>query len=163
MNPYRKKSFLLGCLICGALFITTPASAQGSKAKEEYKHPEHGSLEEVGAKLANPVSDVWALFTEFDLNFNDGDLNEGDAKVGGRMIFQPVMPIPLYGEGKDAWKLITRPTVPFIFSEPVPKSLGKFRHLGGLGDIQLPMLVSPPSGNWLRDIEEVLTCNKKST
>ncbi|MCC6848430.1 MAG: hypothetical protein IT294_08015 [Deltaproteobacteria bacterium] len=26
-----------------------------------------GDLAEVGAKLSNPVSDVWALFTEFDL------------------------------------------------------------------------------------------------
>ena len=29
-----------------------------------------GSLAEVGAKLSNPVSGVWALFTEFDFTFS---------------------------------------------------------------------------------------------
>ena len=89
------------------------------------------------------------LFTEFDLHFSDGDLNKGDSKVGGRMIFQPILPFPLYGRGQDEWKLITRPTIPVLFSQPVPKGFDDFSNLGGLGDTQLPMLVSPPSGNWL--------------
>jgi hypothetical protein len=29
--------------------------------------PEHGDLAETDRKLSNPISDVWALFTEFDL------------------------------------------------------------------------------------------------
>jgi hypothetical protein len=107
------------------------------------------NLAEIGAKLSNPVSDVWALFTEFDLSFSDGDVNRGNSKVGGRMIVQPVMPIPLYGKGKEEWKLITRPTIPVLFSEPVPKSFDEFNNLGGLGDITLPMLVVPPAGNWI--------------
>jgi len=53
----------------------------------------------VGAKLSNPVSDVRALFTEFDLYFSDGDVNRGNPEVGGKMIFQPVLPVPLYGRG----------------------------------------------------------------
>jgi len=107
------------------------------------------SLAEIGAKLTNPVSDVWALFTEFDLFFSDGDVNRGDAKIGGRMILQPVMPISLHGRGDNAWKLITRPTIPVIFSQPVPKSFDNFDDLGGLADITLPMLVSPPAGHWI--------------
>jgi hypothetical protein len=150
-NPLvpRKGTCLSICFICGALLFSMLLSPEDSKAEEESKHPEHGSLAEVGAKLANPVSDVWALFTEFDLTFSDGDLNTGNAKIGGRMIFQPVLPFPLYGQGEHAWKLITRPIVPVLFSEPVPKGFDEFNNLGGLGDIQLPMLVSPPSGNWL--------------
>ena len=70
------------------------------------------SLAEIGHKLTNPVSDVWALFTEFDLTFSDGDVNKGDSKIGGRMILQPVMPITLYGRGENAWKLIMRPAIP---------------------------------------------------
>jgi hypothetical protein len=112
-------------------------------------HPEHGSLDEIGAKLSNPVSDVWALFTEFDLSFFDGDVNTGDSKIGGRMIFQPVMPIPLYGKGENAWKLITRPTIPVLFSQPVPKGFNEFNNLGGLGDIQVPLLFCPPAENWI--------------
>lgn len=118
---------------------TAPGSAAGGP----------DDLAEIGKKLANPVSDVWALFTEFDLNFSGGDLNRGEAKIGGRMIFQPIMPLPLYGKGKNEWKLITRPSIPVLFSQPVPKGFDEFNNLGGLGDIQLPMLVSPPMGNWI--------------
>ena len=107
------------------------------------------NLAEIGHKLTNPVSDVWALFTEFDLTFSDGDVNRGDSKVGGRMLIQPVMPIPLYGRGENEWKLITRPTIPVIFSQPVPKAFDSFDDLGGLGDITLPMLLVPPSGHWI--------------
>jgi len=107
------------------------------------------SLAEIGHKLTNPVSDVWALFTEFDLTFSDGDVNKGDSKIGGRMILQPVMPIPLYGRGENEWKLITRPTIPVIFSQPIPKSFDNFDNRGGLGDITLPMLLVPPSGHWI--------------
>lgn len=127
--------------------------SSGSKGRggssEAQVNSENGSLAEVGAKLANPVSDVWALFTEFDLFFSDGDLNRGSSKVGGRMIFQPVLPFPLYGRGDEAWKFITRPAIPVLFSQPIPKGLDDFANLGGLGDTQLPMLISPPSGNWL--------------
>jgi hypothetical protein len=130
----------------------TTKSAAGGDSAQASMQSEHGSLSEVGAKLSNPVSDVWALFTELDLYFSDGDLNEGSSEVGGRMIFQPVLPFPLYGRGEDAWKLITRPTIPVLFSQPVPQGFDEFTHLGGLGDTQLPMLVSPPSGNWLLGI-----------
>jgi len=106
-------------------------------------------LAEVGAKLSNPVSDVWALFTEFDLYFSDGDVNDGGSEGGGRMLFQPVLPLPLYGSGAHEWKLITRPTIPILFSQPIPEGLDDFEHRGGLADIQFPMLVSPPTGNWL--------------
>ena len=37
---------------------------------------------ETGKKLSNPLSDVWALFSRFDANFADGNVNQGDAKVG---------------------------------------------------------------------------------
>jgi hypothetical protein len=114
-------------------------------------HAEHGSLAEVSHKLSDPTSNVWALFTEFDLSFSDGNVNNGDPKVGGDMNFQPVLPIPLYGEGKDQWKIIARPSVPVIFSEPVPRKVfNSFHHIGGLGDSILPLPVVPPMGkNWM--------------
>lgn len=124
------------------------AAAQGNSGQASVQS-EQDKLAEIGAKLANPVSDVWALFTEFDLYFSDGDLNEGSSEVGGRMIFQPILPFPLYGRGEDQWKLITRPIIPVLFSQPVPKGFDEFSHLGGLGDTQLPMMASPSTGNWL--------------
>jgi len=145
----RAGIYFLFFFVAATLLFSIPLSVAVSKAEEEFKHPEHGSLAEVGAKLANPVSDVWALFTEFDLSFSDGDINKGSSKTGARMIFQPVLPLPLFNGKEGEWKLITRPSVPVLFSEPVPRGYNNFSHLGGLGDIQLPMLVSPPSGDWL--------------
>jgi hypothetical protein len=92
---------------------------------------------------------VWALFSRFNLSFADGDLNSGDSKIGGRMIFQPILPVPLYGNRANKWNLITRPTIPVLFSEPVPTGLNSFDRKGGLGDIQLPMVISPPTGSLL--------------
>ncbi len=121
----------------------------GGTAYSQESASEHGSLAEIGQKLSDPTSDVWAMFTEFDLSFSGGDLKTGSSEVGGRMLFQPILPFPLYGQGPNEWKLITRPSIPVLFSQPVPKGVDDFTHLGGLGDIQLPMLVSPPTGNWL--------------
>ncbi len=106
-------------------------------------------LAETGRKLSNPLSDVWALFSRFDLNFSDGDVNLGDEKIGSKMLFQPVLPFPLYGQGAKKWNLITRPTIPILFSAPVPTGFNTFDHKGGLGDIQLPFVISPPTGNLL--------------
>ena len=82
---------------------------------------------ETGKKLSNPLSDVWALFTRFDANFADGDVNQGDAKVGGSMLFQPILPVPLHGTGANRWNLIARPTIPVLFSQPVPTGLNTLR------------------------------------
>jgi hypothetical protein len=119
----------------------TPGTAAGGAAAQS----EHDSLADVGAKLSNPVSDVWALFTEFDLIFSDGDVNTGDPQVGFSMQFQPVLPIPLFGK----WKLIVRPTVPVLFSQPVPEGFNDFDHKIGLADTLLPLVLSPPTKNWI--------------
>ena len=131
---------LSGGTVYGEETTTAPASVPVKK-----------DLGEIGAKLSNPASDVWAIFTEFSLNFSDGDLNEGSPEIGGRMIIEPVLPFPLYGEGNDEWRLITRPTLPVLFSQPVPTGFDEFNNLGGLGDMQIPMVVVPAkriTGNW---------------
>jgi hypothetical protein len=143
----------LGIVLAALTLAGAPRSASAHDPEAQPapgSHSEHGSLAEVGAKLSDPTSNVWALFTEFDLSFSDGDVNEGDPKIGGNMIFQPILPVPLYGEGKDQWKMITRPTIPLIFSTPVPtSSFNNFDHDTGLGDMTWPMLVNPPAGNWM--------------
>jgi len=70
----RRRTFSLVCLVCGAFLfsitlsgalalLATPAwsheaqphpHAEDSKAEDEYKHPKHGTLGQIGAKLANP-------------------------------------------------------------------------------------------------------------
>jgi hypothetical protein len=128
--------------------VTPHPHAEDSKAGDtKYKHPQHGSLGDIGNKLANPLSALWQLSMSFNLpTFYDGDLNRDDSRVGASMAFQPVLPIPLYGEGEDQWRLITRPIIPIIFSQPLPRSYNNFYNKGGIGDIELPLLVNlPPS------------------
>ena len=148
---FRRKTFSLACLVCGAFLFSvflsgplallmTPAwahetephpHAEDSKAAHNpsltYKHPQHGSLGAIGAKLANPLSDVWALNTSFNMpQFYDGDVNSGDPQLGATLLFQPILPIPLHGTGDGAWRLITRPIIPVIFSEPIPEGFNEF-------------------------------------
>lgn len=152
VNCLRSKILVVMLALCAGTVYgqeATARSAAGGGRSQVSVESGHDSLSEIGAKLSNPVSDIWALFTEFDLYLSDGDLNKGSPRVGGRMIFQPILPLPLYGRGENEWKLITRPTIPVIFSQPVPKGFDEFDNLGGVGDTQLPMLVSPPSANWL--------------
>jgi hypothetical protein len=170
----QRRTLLLVCLICGAMlfpiplpngidFMATPAwahdvtphpHAEDSKVgNTKHIDPEHGSLGNVGAKLANPVSDLWSMSMNFEfLKFYDGDINTGDAKVGSDLILQPVMPIPLFGEGDGTWRLVTRPIIPIVLSQPVPRSFNKFYNKAGIGDIQLPALINLPAkyaGNWI--------------
>jgi hypothetical protein len=110
---------------------------------------EHSSLSEIGAKLSNPVSDLWAMFTQFGITWSDGDVNTGDAEIGGNMIFQPILPIPLYGEGDNRWQVLVRPAIPVLFANSVPKGFNRFDNETGIGDIVLPLPITPPTGNWL--------------
>ena len=61
---------------------TTPAAAQSGGIT--HNRSEHGDLGKIGVKLANPTSDVWALFTQFGFTFSDGDDNSGASKLGGK-------------------------------------------------------------------------------
>jgi hypothetical protein len=91
------------------------------------------------------MSELWQLSMSFNSPaFYDGDLNRGDSKVGGSMLFQPVLPIPIFGTGEAQWRVITRPVIPIIFSQPVPRAENDFYHKGGLGDIELPLLLNLP-------------------
>jgi hypothetical protein len=126
-------------MLCG--FLGTAAAAPEAGAQAASSSQELG---EVGNKLANPLSNLWALSASINApQFFDGNLNSGDPEVGGVMPFQPIMPIPLYGEGEDQWRMITRPVIPLVFSDPDPKGTNQFSHHGGIGDIQLPFLVAP--------------------
>jgi hypothetical protein len=128
-------------------FTTIDATAQDTTAnsKQQAGATEHGNLGAVGQKLANPLSDLWNMSMNFETpKFFDGDVNTGDPRVGANMIFQPVMPLPLFGSGDATWRMITRPIIPLIFSQPIPRGFDEFDDKSGIGDIQLPMLLSLP-------------------
>ncbi len=143
MGATRLRSFLGAASLLAFVCFATAAGGQEPKGASE------GDVAETGKKLSNPVGDVWAFFSRFTVNFADGDVNSGDSRVGASMIFQPILPVPLHGTGPNRWNLITRPTLPVLFSQPVPRALSTFDHPGGLGDLQLPMVIGPPAGNWI--------------
>jgi hypothetical protein len=142
--------------LCAAVFLfglpALSASAH-EKSEAEKKTTEHGSAAEVGKKLANPLGDLWNInFNNSLITGNDGNLNQGNPELGSQTIFQPVMPLPVYGKGKDQWRVILRPVVPIIWSTPVPTGFDEFDDKSGIGDIQLPIVLSLPasiSGNWI--------------
>lgn len=146
----RRAILVLGCVVCGALSVSTTPGPARAQAQPESPGQDLG---EVGNKLANPLSNLWALSASFNApQFFDGDLNSGGPEVGGLLAFQPVMPIPLYGEDQDQWRMMTRPVIPFVFSAPDPEGPNQFSSHGGIGDIQLPLLLAPSdriSGNFI--------------
>jgi len=132
-------------LLAASLMVSLRLSAL-AQAPRDTSAQSGPSLAEIGAKLANPLGGVWAIFTENDFVMFDGDANLGADILGGRIIFQPILPFPLYGSGEKQWMFITRPILPILLSQPIPVAFDRFTHLGGLGDLQLPMVIKPPLG-----------------
>ena len=128
-------------------------AADDAQSKGAADAPKAHDLDAIGNKLANPLSELWSL--QFNLQmpqFFDGDVNTGDPKLGANTIFQPVLAIPLFGRGENEWRMITRPIVPIIFSQPIPDSFNNFHHRSGIGDMQLPLVLSLPdtiAGKWI--------------
>ena len=101
---------------------------------------EEESASELSRKLANPVSSVWSIESQF----NNFELNNG--QWNNNWNFQPVLPV---GLTKD-WNLITRPVMPWYNIVPHETSPGEFARDAGLGDLTLLELLSPAnSGNWV--------------
>jgi len=116
-----------------------------------------------GKALSDPLSDIWALFTEIDYTFSNGDLSDKNYHNGQAVIFQPIMPIPL----TEGWKMLTRPTLPIIVGTDVPNGRrydtldlpdgngvilkpdgnAVFDSEDGFGDMSLPILFSPKSAS----------------
>jgi hypothetical protein len=98
------------------------------------------SASELSRKLANPVSSVWSIESQF----NNFELNNG--QWNNNWNFQPVLPVSLT---KD-WNLITRPVMPWYNIVPHETAPGQFERAAGLGDLTLLELLSPAnSGNWV--------------
>ncbi len=151
MDPSRMMPATMVRIICLSIvaLLATPAwchppDHDHTHIKRQDSATGKGSLSEIGAKLSDPTSNLWQVSMSFQtLQFFDGDVNSGDPKLGSGFNLQPVLPFPLFGEGKDQWKLLTRPIIPIIFNAPTPNGLDVFKNRGGIGDIQLPLLLIP--------------------
>lgn len=152
-------------LIGSLLLFLDPVAADDSKATGG-----GASAAEVGKKLADPLSDIWALFTEINHTWSEGKFSDGKWRSGQAVVFQPIMPIKL----TPNYKLITRPTLPILPSQDVPdgfrcqfddciRSLpgggvlvsplgsASFSDKSGIGDFSMPVMVSPnqaPDDKW---------------
>ncbi|MBW2503572.1 MAG: hypothetical protein JRE16_03280 [Deltaproteobacteria bacterium] len=142
------KVFLFIFVLCCALLVLFSLIATPNQAMAE-----ENDMGAIGAKLADPLGELWSINFNLELlKTYDGDINKGDPKLGSDTIFQPVMAIPLAGEGESEFRLITRPIIPLIFSQPVPTGFDEFDHKTGIGDMQLPLVFSVPNkyaGNWI--------------
>jgi len=153
----RHRTFLSACLICGTLFLSIALLATSAQAQEETKaapkEQSGGDMGEIGKKLANPLGSVWALnFNSFIPGFYDGNVNLNDSELGATTIFQPILPVPLRGEGKETSRVIMRPVIPLIWSTPIPEGFDDFDDQSGIGDIQLPFIFTVPdsiAGSWI--------------
>jgi hypothetical protein len=151
----ERASFLMVSLtcVCVGAFLATPASSHPPDADHTHMAQQdsgtkHGSLGNVGNKLSDPTANVWAMSTSFQVpEFFDGDASGRNPQLGGGVNIQPVLPFPIYGTGENQWKLVTRPVIPIIFNQPISKGeFNRFRNRGGIGDIQLPLLINPSAG-----------------
>ncbi len=135
-------------LLTFMLFTSRPATALSQPARDTTQGG-GPTASDIGAKLANPLGGIWAIFSENDLLYFDGDINAGSQRAGGRVIFEPILPIPLYGTGEDQWMLVTRPIIPVLLGQPVPRGFDQFAHLRGFADTQWPIVVKPPLGKFM--------------
>ena len=157
MSIRKIKPFLFSGLLCVVLLAAAPSDAlshtvggplevQPEGSRDHAHGEQHGSLGNVGAKLADPLSDLWSLQFNFQApGFFDGDINAGSPEVGGNLIIQPVMPLSMYGSGENEWRWIVRPVIPVVFTQPIPEGPDDFSFVGGLGDIQLQTALAPPA------------------
>ncbi len=101
------------------------------------------SLDEVSNKLNNPLSDLWMIFMENDLNRFRGDPADGSEWVNTAIV-QPVMPLAL----TKKWNLVSRPIIPILsapkFTRPSDVPQQAFDRFNGCGGSPATCLSTPP-------------------
>ena len=111
------------------------------------------STKELSQQSANPVGKYAYIFTQFAMTFNDGDVNQEEAKIAGNITFQPIIPIPLYGSGENEWRIVTRPTINLFIEQPVPEGeFDEFERETEISDLLVPLPLALPdriAGRWL--------------
>ncbi len=107
---------------------------------------------EASQQSANPVGEFAYIFTQFANVFSDGDARGGnDTKHSGQIVFQPIIPIPVYGAEENEWRIVTRPTIGLNISQPVPQT-NETNRKTGLTDTLIPLPLALPdkiAGRWL--------------
>ena len=142
----------MALLIVGVLTLIAAGNGSAAEAKAggAAAPSKQDDLQKTALKLGNPAADIWALQTEFGLTTNDGDANTGDPEWGSSILFEPVLPVPVWGKGDNQWKVIVRPSIPFFIDQPFPKEeINDFKHKTGLGDMFLPFALTMPNKRFI--------------
>jgi len=120
--------------------------AQATPGIEEAKKQESQApdLELLAKKAANPLSDLWLLWSQNDTSFLQGDLLPED-KILNSYKFQPIMPVPLFG---GSWNFLIRPIIQ-VQSVPLDSDAGKLFGVNGdtiVEDEDLAKIAGDPFG-----------------
>jgi hypothetical protein len=113
--------------------VAAPSEAADAPADEL-------DLQEISRQLDNPLSRLWSLVLQENLELNEGDLVSG-TETSNVAFFQPFMPIPV---GRDKlWAL--RPVFPLVTVPNFDSTAegGSTGHTTGFGDMQLFTVVGP--------------------
>jgi len=103
------------------------------------------SLEQISAKLENPLTKLWSLTFQENFSILSGDLVDGKV-YGNNFFFQPFMPFPI---AKHKFMLTFRPVFPLVTSPVLinEDSIVVGDYKTGFGDIQLLTLFGPSTGS----------------
>jgi hypothetical protein len=142
-------AMLHACVAAGLWLMPVAAGAQSGDdhhaegAIHVQAHVEKSSLQDLSRQANNPVSTMWTLQNQFDINtISDvpkGGGGQADDKVSFAWNFQPVLPLHLTKE----YNFISRAVLPFVESVPVPDPSGGTQHKTGFGDIVMANVVAP--------------------
>ena len=130
------------------LLPSAPPSAQTKASQIPLHGKTEESLREVARQINNPISTLWQLtFDNQIVGMDGGGLEADEPAYTGT--FAPAMPVNLskFGLGRFQWaedfNVITRLTVPFVETLPLPPGSGSGGRRSGFGDIQLGSALAP--------------------
>lgn len=122
--------------------------AQTGASEIELHGQTEESLNEVARQINNPISTLWQLtFDNQIVGADGGGLDGIEPSYTGT--FEPTMPVNLsrFALGRVAWaeafNVITRLTLPFVETVPLPRGSGSGARRSGFGDIQLGSVLAP--------------------
>ncbi len=152
-NPWRGLADLASRMAWSAMAQDPDAPSGGGGAASRDRGLEDLDPKEASQQSANPVGEFAYIFTQFAAPvFLDGDARGGgDPKAYGQIVFQPIIPVPVYGEGENQWRIVTRPTIAFNIQQTVPQP-EEYNRKTGLTDTLIPLPLALPekiAGRWL--------------
>ncbi len=133
-------TYLVRHVLFGLVFSLIPGIAVSSE--DPFADISQMSVDEISRRLDNPLTSLWSLVLQSNMQQLDGDALNGP-RWANTTFFQPLLPVPV---GKDYSRILAvRPVIPYV-STPVLSPDGDGSTDGnesGLGDIQMAAFYGP--------------------